>query len=172
MQASKSANINWVKEIYIEQEFEVLNDSVFLIKRDYFLSDFALNKKEKSRGVYGKRTTLYDNYQFNQPKDEDFYDKEVYNYDKDVYNREDDFWEKNRLEALNKDEKGVYKMLDTLKTVKKFKRLYNIGSILASGYVEFPSINFDYGPIFSTFGFNEVEGLRLRTGGKNVFWSK
>ncbi len=169
MQASKSANINWVKEIYIEQEFEVLNDSVFLIKRDYFLSDFALSKKEKSRGVYGKRTTLYDNYIFNQPKDEDFYDKEVYNYDADVYNREDDFWDKNRLVALNKDEKGVYKMLDTLKTVKKFKRLYNIGSILASGYVEFPSINFDYGPIFSTFGFNEVEGLRLRTGGRTYF---
>ena len=169
LQASKSANINWVKEIYIEQEFEVLNDSVFLIKRDYFLSDFALNKKEKSRGVYGKRTTLYDNYKFNQPKDKEYYDKVVYNYDEDVYNREDDFWKNNRLEALNKDEKGVYKMLDTLKTVKKFKRLYNLGSILASGYVEFPSINFDYGPIFSTFGFNEVEGLRLRTGGRTYF---
>jgi len=169
LQASKSANINWVKEIYIEQEFEVLNDSVFLIKRDYFLSDFALNKKEKSRGVYGKRTTLYDNYKFNEKKDEKFYEKVVYDYDADVYNREDDFWEKNRLEVLNKDEKGVYKMLDTLKTVKKFKRLYNLGSILASGYVEFPSINFDYGPIFSTFGFNDVEGLRLRTGGRTYF---
>ena len=169
LQASKSANINWVKEIYIEQEFEVLNDSVFLIKRDYFLSDFALNKKEKSRGVYGKRTTLYDNYKFNEKKDEKFYEKVVYDYDADVYNREDEFWKKNRLEALNKDEKGVYKMLDTLKTVKKFKRLYNLGSILASGYVEFPSINFDYGPIFSTFGFNDVEGLRLRTGGRTYF---
>ncbi|MBU2922801.1 DUF5686 and carboxypeptidase regulatory-like domain-containing protein [Winogradskyella psychrotolerans] len=170
LQASKSANINWVKEIYIEQEFEVLSDSLFLIKRDYFLSDFAFNKKEQSRGVYGKRTTIYDNYKFNQPKeDPKFYDKVVYDYDKDVYNREDDFWENNRLEALNKDEKGVYKMLDTLKTVKKFKRLYNLGSILASGYVEFPSINFDYGPIFSTFGYNEVEGLRLRTGGRTYF---
>jgi hypothetical protein len=29
--ASRGANINWVKEIYIEQEFEVLNDSVFLL---------------------------------------------------------------------------------------------------------------------------------------------
>jgi len=169
LQASKSANINWVKEIYIEQEFEVLNDSIFLIKRDYFLSDFAINKKEKSRGVYGKRTTLYDNYKFNQPKDKDFYDKEVYNYEADVYNREDEFWKTNRLEALSKDEKGVYKMLDTLKTVKKFKRLYNLGSILASGYVEFSSVNLDYGPIFSTFGFNEVEGLRLRTGGRTYF---
>ncbi|WP_179344194.1 DUF5686 and carboxypeptidase-like regulatory domain-containing protein [Winogradskyella ursingii] len=169
LQASKSANINWVKEIYIEQEFEVLNDSVFLIKRDYFLSDFALNKKEQSRGVYGKRTTLYDNYVFDVPKAPEFYEKEVYNYETDVYNREDEFWEKNRLESLNKDERGVYKMLDTLKTVKKFQRLYNIGSILASGYVEFPSINFDYGPIFSTFGYNEVEGLRLRAGGRTYF---
>ena len=91
LQASKSANINWVKEIYIEQEFEVLNDSVFLIKRDYFLSDFAMNKKEKSRGVYGKRTTLYDNYKFNQPKDSKFYDEVVYNYETDVYNREEEF---------------------------------------------------------------------------------
>ena len=169
LQASKSANINWVKEIYIEQEFEVLNDSVFLIKRDYMLSDFAFNKKEKSRGVYGKRTTLYENYVFNEPKAEAFYDEEVYSFDEDIYNRNDEFWEQNRLESLNKDERGVYKMLDTLKTVKKFKRLYNIGSILASGYVEFPSINFDYGPIFSTFGFNDVEGLRLRTGGRTYF---
>ncbi|TWO32076.1 carboxypeptidase-like regulatory domain-containing protein [Seonamhaeicola sediminis] len=169
LQASKSANINWVKEIYIEQEFEVLNDSIFLVKRDYMMSDFALSKKEKSRGVYGKRTTLYDNYKFNAQKDKKFYDAEVYNYDKDVYDRDDAFWEKNRLEALNKDEKGVYKMLDTLKTVKKFKQMYNLGSILSSGYIEFNTLPLDYGPIFSTFGFNEVEGLRLRTGGRTYF---
>lgn len=169
MQASKSANINWVKDIYIEQEFEVLNDSLFLVKRDYMMSDFAFNKKEKSRGVYGKRTTLYDNYKFDIEKDKKFYDTEVYNYDKDIYDRGDAFWEKNRLESLNKDEKGVYKMLDTLKTVKKFKRLYNLGSILASGYIEFNSLPLDYGPIFSTVGFNDVEGLRLRTGGRTYF---
>ncbi len=169
LQASKSANINWVKEIYIEQEFEVLNDSVLLLKRDYFMSDFAFNKKEASRGVYGKRTTLYDNYVFDQPKQEKFYSEEVYSYNEDVYNRDDSFWEVNRMEALSHDERGVYKMLDTLKTVKKFKRLYNLGSILASGYIEFPDINLDYGPVFSTFGYNEVEGLRLRTGGRTYF---
>ena len=169
LQASKSANINWVKEIYIEQEFEVLNDSVFLLKRDYMLSDFALNKKESSRGVYGKRTTLYDNYEFDIPKDDSFYSQQVYSYNEDAYNREDDFWEKNRMESLNKDEKGVYKMLDTLKTVKKFQRLYNVGSILASGYVEVPSVNLDIGPVFSVFGYNEVEGVRVRGGGRTYF---
>ncbi|WP_282148484.1 DUF5686 and carboxypeptidase-like regulatory domain-containing protein [Algibacter lectus] len=169
LQASKSANINWVKDIYIEQEFEVLNDSLFLVKRDYMMSDFAFSKKEKSRGVYGKRTTLYNNYVFDKEKDKKFYDVEVYNFDKDVYDRDDTFWSENRLESLNKDEQGVYKMLDTLKTVKKFKRLYNLGSILTSGYIEFNSLPLDYGPIFSTFGFNEVEGLRLRAGGRTYF---
>ena len=169
LQASKSANINWVKEIYIEQDFEVLNDSIFLIKRDYFMSDFAFSKKESSRGIYGKRTTLYDNYVFDIPKDDKFYNKEVYSYNEDLYNRDDAFWEQNRMEALSQDEKGVYKMLDTLKSVKKFKRLYNLGAILASGYIEFSEINFDYGPIFSTFGYNEVEGVRVRTGGRTYF---
>jgi len=169
LQASKSANINWVKEIYIEQEFDVLNDSLFLIKRDYMLSDFAINKKERSRGVYGKRTTLYDNYEFDKKLDSEFYDEEVYDYDKDIYDRDDAFWEDNRLESLNKDEKGVYKMLDTLKTVRKFKNLYNIGSILSSGYIEFDRLNLDYGPIFSTFGYNDVEKLRIRAGGRTYF---
>lgn len=169
LQASKSANINWVKEIYIEQEFEVLNDSLFLVKRDYMMSDFAFSKKEQSRGVYGKRTTRYNNYQFDIEKDKKFYETEVYNFDKDVYDRDENFWVENRLESLNKDEIGVYKMLDTLKTVKKFKRLYNLGSILSSGYIEFNTLPLDYGPIFSTFGFNEVEGLRLRTGGRTYF---
>lgn len=169
LQATKSANINWVKEIYIEQEFEMLNDSLFLVTRDYMLSDFAFSKKEKSRGVYGKRTTLFNNYKFDVPKEKKFYDEEVYYYDKDVYDRDDEFWETNRLEKLNKDERGVYKMLDTLKTVKKFQRMYNLGSILSSGYIEFNRLPLDYGPIFSTFGFNEVEGMRLRTGGRTYF---
>ncbi|MBN8105842.1 hypothetical protein J0J22_23765, partial [Vibrio vulnificus] len=59
MDASKDANINWVKDIYIEQEFDVLNDSVFLLTKDYFMSDFALSKKETSKGIYGKRTSIY-----------------------------------------------------------------------------------------------------------------
>ena len=169
LQASKSANINWVKEIYIEQDFEVLNDSVFLLKRDYMLSDFALNKKEKSKGVYGKRTTLYDNYKFDIERPDDFYSKEINPFNEDIYQRSDEFWAENRMEKLNKDEKGVYEMLDTLKTVPKFKRLYNLASILASGYVEFDQLNLDYGPIFSTFGFNDVEGIRVRAGGRTYF---
>ncbi len=171
LEASKSANINWVKEIYIEQEYEVLNDSVFLLKRDYMMSDFSFSKKEESKGVYGKRTTLAKNHKFDIKKEDKFYKEEVNFYDNEVFNRPDDYWEANRFEALNKNEAGIYKMLDTLKEVPRFKRIYNLASILGSGYIEIPKLKLDFGPIFSTFGYNDVEGQRIRIGGRTYFGS-
>jgi hypothetical protein len=167
MAATRSANINWVKDIYIEQEFEVMNDSIFLMTKDYMMTDFALNKKEDSKGVYGKRTSFYRDHKFNIPKPEKFYREEVNYMDKDVYNKSDEYWEENRFESLTKDEKGVYKMLDTLQTVKKFKQLYSLVEIVDSGYLNFGNI--DYGSLYSVIGQNSVEGLRLRAGARTYF---
>ncbi len=167
MAVTKSANINWVKDIYLEQEFEVVSDSVFLLTKDYLMSDFALNKKESSKGVYGKRTSFYRNHQFNKELPVAFYKDEVNYMDDEVYKKSEEYWNENRFENLSKDELGVYKMLDTLQTVNRFKQLYSMVSILGSGYVEFK--NFDYGPVFSSFGYNEVEGIRLRVGGRTYF---
>tara|TARA_R110002051_G_scaffold325832_1_gene431834 strand:+ start:5315 stop:7810 length:2496 start_codon:yes stop_codon:yes gene_type:complete len=169
LEVTKSANINWVKEIYIEQDFEVLNDSVFLLKRDYMLSDFSLSKKEASKGIYGKRTTVYDNYAFNEVKNESFYKNLKNKFSTSIVEQDNFFWEENRLEALNKDEKGIYKLLDTLKTVPKFKSYYNIVSILGSGYVEIDKWNLDIGDVYSTFGFNDAEGIRVRAGARTYF---
>lgn len=167
LQVTKSANINWIRDIYIEQEFKVLNDSVFLITRDHFMSDFSFSKKEKAKGVYGKRTTLYGDYQFGIEKPHSFYQQEVNNYRYEIAHRPETYWQQHRLEPLSEDERQVYQMIDTLKTVDAFKRLYHLGSILVTGFIEFDG--WDYGPIFSTFGFNDVEGMRVRVGGRTYF---
>ena len=175
LEVTKSANINWVKEIYIEQDFEVVNDSVFLLKRDYMLSDFTFRKKEESRGVYGKRTTVYADYEFDEEKPKEFYKSDGNPYDPSAVVKDDVFWEKNRLEELNKDEKGVYQLLDTLKTVPKFKSYYNLVSILGSGYVEIDKWDVDIGNVYDVFGYNDAEGARIRLGvrtyfGQNDLW--
>jgi hypothetical protein len=59
-----------VKDIYLE-EFDVVNDSVFLLTRDYLMSDFAVNKKEDSKGIYGN-AIFYGN-QFNNEKPDSFF---------------------------------------------------------------------------------------------------
>jgi hypothetical protein len=169
LQANKSANINWVKDIYIEQEFDVLNDSVFLLKRDYMMTDFSISKKEESKGLYGKRSTLYKNYVFDQKKAPSFYKYEVNEMDMAIYNRSDEFWEANRFEKLNKNEKDIYTLLDTLSTVPKFKMYMDVATVLASGYYELPKYKLDFGPVFSAIGYNDIEGLRLRAGGRTYF---
>ena len=169
LEVTKSANINWVKEIYIEQDFEVVNDSVFLLKRDYMMSDFSFRKKEESRGVYGKRTTVYGDYTFDRKQPKEFYKTESNPYDPIVQNRDTTFWQNSRLESLNKDEKGIYQLLDTLKTVPKFKSYYNLVSILGSGYVEIDKWNVDIGTIYDFFGFNQAEGPRVRIGARSYF---
>ncbi|MFS4456550.1 DUF5686 family protein [Maribacter sp. 2304DJ31-5] len=169
LEVTKSANLNWVKELYIEQDFQVMNDSVFLLKRDYLLSDFSFRKKEKSKGIYGKRTTVYDRYTFDKEKPKDFYKADKNPYDLQYTIKDDAFWAENRLESLNKDETGIYKLLDTLKTVPKFKTYYNLVSILASGYVEIDKWNLDLGSIYSVVGFNNAEGPRVRLGARTYF---
>ena len=169
LEVTKSANINWVKEIYIEQDFDVVSDSVFLLKRDYMLTDFSFKKKEDSKGVYGKRTTVYGDYKFNLEKPKDFYKSKSNAYDPLVMNRDSIFWNNNRLETLNKDEQGIYQLLDTLKTVPKFKTFYNIASILGSGYIEIDKWNMDIGDVYSVFGYNDAEGVRLRGGARTYF---
>lgn len=167
MEMSKNANINWVNDVYIEQAFDVLNDSTFVITRDHFMSNFAFTKDEDARGLYGQRTTLYDEYIFNLKHPDKFYRNRRNVFEPEVFNRDDDFWDENRIENLSEKEKGIYKMLDTLKTTRTFKRIYSLGNILSTGYIPFD--NFGYGPIYSTFGFNEVEGVRLRGGLRTFF---
>ena len=167
MYATKNANVNWVKEIYIEQEFEVVNDSVFLLKRDYIMSDFALNQKDQSKGVYGKRTSLYDNHVFDVKRPEEYYKEQIQD-NPEIYSRSDEFWSINRQEDLSQNEKGIYQMLDTLQHVRRFQQINTVGEILASGYWNFAH-GWDYGPVFSTIGYNDIEGLRLKLGGRTYF---
>lgn len=167
LEMSKNANINWVNEVYIEQEYEVLDDSTFVISRDHFMVNFALKKDDDARGIYGKRTTMYDDYVFDDKKPESFFSKRRQKFDPKVYQRSEDFWQKQRQERLTKEELGIYEMLDTLKKTRTFKNFYKLGSIIGSGYVNID--NFDYGPLGALFGFNEVEGLRVRVGARTFF---
>jgi len=167
MSISKDANINWVRDIYIEQEYEVLNDSVFLLTKDHIMTDFSIRQTEKSKGMYGKRTTFFNSFDFNKPKPLNFYRSEVNTYNEALMNRSDDFWEGYRFEPLSEEERGIYTMLDELQKNKRFQTYVSLGTILASDYIQIG--NFDYGPIFSTFGFNDVEGMRLRAGGRTYF---
>lgn len=158
---TKEANLNWVNDMQLVQEFEP-RDSFWILTKDEIIIDFALSKK--SNGLFGKRSVHYDNHVFNRERDKSVYAGTVNVIDADdVYNKGDAFWKAARLEPLSIKEKGIYEMTDSLQQMPAFKRVMNVFSVLITGFWNFDKLKL--GPVGAFYSFNEVEGFRLRFGG-------
>ena len=170
MDATSGINVNFVNNIYIEQSYDVLNDSVFLLTRDYIDADIkVVSKNKEAKGMFAKRTTSYKKFAFDQKREPSFYGEKTNPFDKNIFNKTDDYWVNIRHEKLNKNEEGIYETLDRLEKTKKFRRLVDLFVIVAIGYLEVDSWNLDIGNLYNTFGLNDVEGLRLRLGARTYF---
>jgi hypothetical protein len=159
--ASKNANINLVKELYIEQEYSEVEDEVWMLTKDHLLVD--INLTESTMGVYGRKTSTYKDFKINQPKSAEFFmaGSDVVVLDS-ANEHSEDFWDENRHIELGKTEKQVYDMVDTLNTIPTFKTYVDIIKIVTTGYKELKHI--ELGPYFNMYSFNPVEGHRFRMG--------
>ncbi len=168
LKANKDINANFVKDIYIEQAYEVLNDSVFITKSDYALLNLSLiSKRKKAKGMYARRTRIFKNYVFDLHRPSAFYDVKKNPYKKSVYDKSDEFWKKNRYEALGKNEKGIYETLDSLNKIPRFQHIVDAVEVLSTGYL--PTGKIEYGNIYNTIGSNDIEGIRIRSGFRTWF---
>lgn len=159
----KDINLNFVKAIKIEQEFKPV-DTTWVLAKDVITVDYNITKK--GMGFYGKRTSMHSNHVFNQ-KREDFRYGGTSNLvvSEQAKKQDDSFWDEVRTEKLTPQEEGVYYMIDTLQTVPAFKRAANLVSFALTGYTTGLGA-IDYGPINAFYSFNDVEGFRLRFGGR------
>ena len=82
--------------------------------------------------------------------------------------KDENFWEENRKTPLSESEKNIYVMMDELNNVPKFKRAVKLYETLASGYYNVGNA-IDIGDLYSTIGFNDVEGFRVRVGARTFF---
>lgn len=162
-------NLNFVRDIDIEQEFQAV-DSTFVLKKNKVSIDYAMT--EEGIGMYGIKTVVYDNYRFKPPADLSVFagtKREI--MAADAEGKEKDYWVKNRLEPLSPKEVGIYQMVDTLRTEPKFRRFQKISNLLITGYVRVGK--FDLGPYATVASFNNIEGFRLKLGGEtNLNFSK
>ena len=163
LKVGKDANINFLENLNLYQEFNRLPDSSYFIVKDKFYADiYPVGKNKLS--FQGKKTTTYknilvnnsaivDSVKLNKIKEEIII---ANNYNK--FN--DTFWNNKRHENLTKNEAGVYHMIDTLTNMPLFKRYNNSVAFLGTGYKSFGNI--DIGPWYNWVSANNVEGTRVR----------
>jgi hypothetical protein len=163
---NKNINLNFVKSMEVDLDFEQNSDGRYHLSKSNTLADFGTTKK-KSGGIFGIRTITYKNYIVNKPHSDTTYVTDATaNASDEVRHRSDMFWSQNRLDTLTKTEANVYKNIDSLRNMASFKRTLNIATLVLAGYY---SLNkFEIGPSNTFYSFNPIEGFKLRLGGRTT----
>ncbi|MEJ7587727.1 MAG: DUF5686 family protein [Ferruginibacter sp.] len=164
MTISKNANLNWTRELRINQDFEKAPDGRFHVIKSSMLAEFALSQNA-SGGVLGERTVSFKNFLPNVPAPDSVYNAKDL-VDKSNPAASDSFWITGRHSPLTLVETKAYYNIDSLKNMKSFKRFGNIVTLLFSGYKSFGP--WELGNTNTFYSFNPVEGLKLKVGGRTT----
>lgn len=162
MRLNKDVNVNFVRNLFVEKEYTIVNDSVFLPKRDVFEGDFTLvDKSEKNKGMTLKKTYEYSGYDFTKEYSTEFLDKMLVKVAPNQFKKNDDFWDDYNQEDSKIGE--TYQLINKVKNKKSIKNLTKWINILSTGYFNVAK-NVQFGPLYKFIGKNGVEGVRLYAG--------
>jgi len=174
METNKKININFVKGISTDLEFDNPDDSTFIPIRNETTIQLVTNDKDKAKSIIARRAANYSDYQFDKGISDNFLSKIIIPEDEMVA-KDESYWQTNRTEPLTESDQNIYKMYDELAENPKYKKVVKIIEIGNSGYIPIGKSGIDFGNIFQGFGYNDIEGVRLRGGfrtyrGKNDMW--
>ncbi len=168
MSIADDANINFINSTAVVQTYTYI-DSVWMMQKERLVIDFnpfPIEQKKKSMmGVYGRKTADYSNFKINQQQADNFYSMtENLKVNEDAFKKTEAYWEEHRHDTLSKNEKQIYKMVDTLQSLPIYRTWIDVITIFVTGYRV--KGNFEYGPYYNMFSTNEIEGNRFRFGGR------
>ena len=164
MRIANDANVNFINDLEVIQEFEWTKNLFWMLTQDKLNADFnILDDSKKTIGFYGHRTTIYRNFQFDIPENKRFFrlPTDVF-MDPAASNKPKAFWDDVRPEKLSEKEKGIYIMIDSVKSIPVFRTYTDIVYGVFTGYLCWGK--FELGPYFKLFSYNGLEGPRFRLG--------
>lgn len=160
---SGDANINWINEFSVYQEYNQVEPEVWMLTNDRLVIDFTASNR--TMGFYGRKTTSYRDFTINKPEENEFYSGIDNIVVEDSANlQSEDFWEDSRHMELSENEKNIYAMVDTIRQIPAFRTYVDILQLVVSGYKVWGNI--EIGPYFTMYSFNKIEGHRFRLGGR------
>lgn len=155
----KAANINYIKDMQIFQEYDRAPDGSRLKTRDELLIELGL----LGRRALASRLNVYNSHSFNMPRDTTIFDDP-----RPVIERED-------LSAnivsyrpidMQYGEANMDKAIVDMNSKKWIRYSLKVLRTLVDDQIKLggPDAKFTYGPIFSTVSRNDLEGWRFRGG--------
>lgn len=160
MKVHKSINLNFVRGLSFEKEFEVKDDSIYIPTKNAYEGDFTfIDKNESNRGLTIKKTTTFDNYILDKPLPTNFYTEKVVKIRPNQYQKDTSYWKTKENEETNL----TYNLIQEVKEKKQIKNITGLINTVASGFVN-TRMGLQFGPIWTAFASNQVEGFRTKIG--------
>ena len=167
-------NINFVKKIEINQDFDFVDQQFWMMTNDYLLVEFS--PLEKMPAIITRKNAVYRNFKINTSFNDSVISKmkeELYIDEREV-KKDQAYWDSSRFIQLSKNEAAVYHIIDTLKTVPAYKTYVDIINLVLTGYYKIGPV--ELGPIVSLISYNKLEGWRfgagIRTNYKMCEWAQ
>jgi hypothetical protein len=160
---AKTANLNYIEKIKIQQELEKTTSGPWLPVKNRVLIDVG-EVTQGMAGILAKFYTSNKDIVVNQPNDVKFYVRPIEVAEDFTVGSTDEYWEGKRHEPLTPTEISVYQMIDTLNSIPVVRTYTDILKVLVNGYKRMGK--FDFGPYLALYANNSIEGSRIHLGGR------
>ncbi|HWK56511.1 MAG TPA: DUF5686 family protein [Parapedobacter sp.] len=158
------ANLNWVNDLTLSLRFDRHDNGVYLPAFSDMKINFGLQGSEG--GAFGQRTLVYSGYDTETTIPATVFDGSQPTMAEGADDRSAAYWDNMRPLALTTVEANTYANLDSLQDNRSFRRTLKLGYLLSQSYVNAGPVEF--GPVEYTYSFNDLEGNRIRIGGRTT----
>ncbi len=166
-------NLNWVRSLEVDQSFQKTpGTGKWVLSEESLSLDFGASKR--SMGFFGERFISHQSPVINAAVSDSVFKKGEGNRVvlENAEKRDATYWEDSRHTELSAIEAATYKNIDSLQNTRLFINAARTIFTLTTGYWK-PAPGYEIGPIHTFYSFNDVEGSRVRFGGRtNPTFSK
>ncbi|SOD79710.1 DUF5686 family protein [Spirosoma fluviale] len=158
----KRANINFVDELHIEQDWETTPSGLRFPTQTQVMIDTD-EPTPRAPGALVRFFTSATNIVENQPKEVGFYDPSIELSD-DYKDTDAAFWQRARPASLSPREYRAMEVVDSVRNVPFMRVAGEIIKLGVIGYKPLGKLNVELGPLLYSYASNTIEGQRFRLG--------
>ena len=162
LRPNEHANLNFVRDYDIEQDFKLVNDSSWMMTGETLKAEGNLIKSMKALSVKIDKSTERRNIKTGVAIPPAYIHVPDEIIDQDAYKKKFTYIDTARFDTLTKTEKLVYFHFDTLHTVPKYKELKWVYSLFTTANLKAGPIEF--GRLYKAVSRNAIEDYRIRMG--------
>ncbi len=156
-------NLNYVASLKLSATYVFHQQKYWLKQQEKLVTNFNVTGNNRHASLRLINTVNRSKIKINEPIDPQFFSGETEEIALDATTKTEDYWLEARHEQLSDTESNIYKMVDTVKSVKAYK-WYSWGLRLFTS-ASFHVGIFDFRRAYKFYSWNDIEGPRFRFGG-------